>query len=345
MNRLKIISAKSSHGANMRGSELAPDEIKRQGFIAELVRRGIEFSESELSPDNPQFHPSQRERNFEAVSNVCKKVHDETLRALNNNSSFPVVLGGDHSVSCGSILAALGVHEDLCVVWIDSHCDYNTPQTTMTGNIHGMPLASICGKYEKLASSVTPHKKRLDPRRAFLIGVNDIDPLEWQEIVKDKVNIYSYNDFKNRGFDAVKREIYDVLSALNAPVYISMDMDVVSHYFAPGVSCPTIEGFHHQKIIDLLMSFKAGPALSTDCSSDRKSGAGLQIIGFDLTEVNPMTDKNGKTVRLAVKILEDFILSATCPTAAGASRQSTAEHDTGAERRADNTGDKTGLGS
>lgn len=327
MNSLKIISAKSSFGANMRGSEFAPDEIKSHGFIADLMRRGIEFSESDLVPDNPQFHPSQRERNFEAVSNICRKVHDETLNAFGIDRLFPVVLGGDHSVSCGSILAALGAHKDICVVWIDSHCDYNSPQTTMTGNIHGMPLAAVCGKYEKLAASVTSHRKRLDPRKAFLIGVNDIDPLEWQEIINDKVNIYGYNDFKNRGFDVVKREIIGKLSAINAPVYVSMDMDVVSHYFAPGVSCPTIEGLHHQKVIELLLWLKAG----------------VKIIGFDLTEVNTLTDKNGKTVKLAVKILEEFILGPVNLPPPSTTQSDATGRGSGSEHRPYNTGEETRL--
>lgn len=270
MKPFYFIHASSDKGANKQGSSQGPVFIKKniknvQGTWSDPI-----FSNKKV----PSY----------AVKEVCKKIHDETLSVLDNH--FPVLVGGDHSVAMGSIWAvseyAKRVDRPLYVLWIDAHADINTNKTSLTGNLHGMPVAMLTGIDQ--SGWVLPLRAHIKKSNIFLVGLRSIDFSE--KIILKNHNIKWVGD----GVLNYKKEIemwFDTLPE-DALLHVSFDLDSMDPDLAPGVSTPVKGGLTIDSLSYLF---------------DKVKNSG-KLFSMDIVEYNPFYEKENKSLKVIEALLQ-----------------------------------------
>jgi arginase len=200
------------------------------------------------------------------------------------DGSFPLVLGGDHSLSLGSIRGAAR-HRKLGVLWVDAHADFNTPETTPSGNIHGMPLAALCGLGDpRLAHLWGGGEAVLDPHRVAVIGARDLDPGEKRNLREAGVMVMSMEQVDRLGMFAALEKALERITRDVDGIYLSFDMDALDPRHAPGVGTPVTGGLTYREA-------------HLACELAAETG---KLVGMDLVEVNPILDTQNQTALLAV---------------------------------------------
>ncbi len=204
---------------------------------------------------------------------------------------FPILIGGDHSVAIASALASAKVNTDVGIIWIDAHTDYNTFETTITGNIHGLPLAAITG-YKCNELRYYHDGKVIQPSRTVIIGARSIDDAEKDNLRYAGVTVFSTQDIKEKGIDAIMDEAFKIAGYKTKGIHVSYDIDVIDPYVAPGVSIPEYDGISEEeamKINEYLVKHMK------------------DILSFDLVEFNPLRDQDRRTEQIALNILTQII--------------------------------------
>jgi arginase len=225
-------------------------------------------------------------RYLEAIRQVCTDLVQQ-IRAM-PAGSFPVVLGGDHSISLGSVTGVATVRTG--VIWVDAHGDFNTPQTSPSGNIHGMPLAHLCGLGDpRLIDLVSPGAK-IRPEDVVLIGIRSLDPGEVKLLRERGVTVYTMKEVDIQGIPAIAGAVNQKFAHFEK-VHVSLDADVLDPAIAPGVGTPVVGGLTYREA-HLLM----------ELLSD-----GGHITSLDLVEVNPILDISNKTARTMVELAASLL--------------------------------------
>jgi arginase len=202
---------------------------------------------------------------------------------------FPLILGGDHSLSMGSVsgMARYAASKDrpLFVLWLDAHADFNSPATSPSGNIHGMPVAFFCGEAE-FAEILPKGRPFVDPKNVFQVGIRSVDAREREEIHEHGVNVFDMRAIDEQGIGAIMREILDVVTRANGLLHVSLDLDFLDPEIAPGVGT-TVPGGATFREAHLVM--------------EMLSDSGL-VSSLDLVELNPFLDDRGKSARILVEL-------------------------------------------
>jgi len=282
-----IIGAELDLGAGRRGVDMGPSAIRYAGLGERLAL--LEIPSQDWGNVYTQIRETMDPGNHEArflseIRQTCERIAEQ-VRSAAEGGLTPLVLGGDHSVALGTIGALASLHGPGGVLWFDAHGDLNTPATTPSGNVHGMPLAAVLGRAGAGFESDRWPLPALDPDRVALIGVRSLDPGE-RAVVKDSgLAVYTISDIDRRGVEPVLREALERVSA--APfVHISLDLDIVDPDVAPGVGSPVRGGLSYREA-HLMMELVA------------ESGA---LSSLELVEVNPILDHENETARLAVDL-------------------------------------------
>jgi len=202
---------------------------------------------------------------------------------------LPIVLGGDHSVAVGTI-SGVSRHfrtrgEAIGLIWLDAHADMNTPETSPSGNIHGMPLACILGMGPAELSDLRGYRPKIDPRRAVIVGLRDVDQLEKPHVRDSGIRAFTMRDIDERGLRAVMDEAIRIASG-GSGFHLSLDMDFVDPADAPGVGTPVRGGATYRE---------AHLALEVICDS-------RSMVSMEIVEVNPVIDERNRTAELAVEL-------------------------------------------
>lgn len=201
---------------------------------------------------------------------------------------FPLVLGGDHSLAAGSVMGALR-HRRLGLIWLDAHGDFNTDQTSLSGNIHGMPLAALCGRGAEPLVTLAgrePLGPKLQPRNVAVVGVRDLDAEERTLMRASGVNVWSMEAIDRVGIREVMRQAIEAAADGTEGIWLSLDLDVLDPTFAPGVGTPVMGGLNYRE---------AHLAVELVAETGR-------LTGMDLVEVNPIMDRENTTGKLAVQL-------------------------------------------
>src|SRR5215218_10073853 len=282
-----IIGAPLDLGAGRRGVDMGPSAIRYAGLEERLTALGVDCVDrgnvaTPVAEATAEHHP--RARFLPAIRATCERIAELVGAAL-DDGRIPIVLGGDHSVALGTLGGLASRRGPGAVLWFDAHGDLNTPATTPSGNVHGMPLAAVLGRAGAGFESDRWPLPALDPDRVALIGVRSLDPGE-RAVVKDSgLAVYTISDIDRRGVEPVLREALERVSA--APfVHISLDLDIVDPDVAPGVGSPVRGGLSYREA-HLMMELVA------------ESGA---LSSMELVEVNPILDHENETARLAVDL-------------------------------------------
>jgi arginase len=285
--RVAIIGAELDLGAGRRGVDMGPSAIRYAGLGERLAALGIPSEDwgnvytrvretMEAGEENARFLTEIRE--------VCERIAEQ-VRNASENGLTPLVLGGDHSVALGTIGGLASVHGPGGVLWFDAHGDLNTPSTTPSGNVHGMPLAALLGRAGVGFESNSWSLPALEPERVAVIGARSIDPGERNAIKELGVAVYTISDIDRRGVEPVLKEALERVSG--APfVHISVDLDLVDPGVAPGVGSPVKGGLSYREA-HLAMELVAESGL---------------LSSLELVEVNPILDHENATAKLAVDL-------------------------------------------
>ena len=231
----------------------------------------------------------QNLKNLNSVVATCEKIAEKGYSILQDGEK-PLFIAGDHSAVMGSISASGTYYNDLGLVWIDAHPDINTDATTVTGNIHGMPVAALLGMGEKRLTRILSPKNKLLPEHIVMLGLRDIDPPEAEFLEKLQIKYYTYDRMMELGIDRCLEESIAYLSGL-AHIHISFDIDVMDPAKLPGVSVPVPEGFQEPEAFQIMGALMGQ----------------LPVVSCDIVEFNKEHDADDRTAAFAKKLME-FIL-------------------------------------
>lgn len=284
--RVAIIGAALDLGAGRRGVDMGPSAIRYAGLSDRLLGAGIEVEDRgnvEAPLAETRATGDERARFLDAILETCGRIAGEVERARSDGLT-PLVLGGDHSIAIGTMsgLAASGPGG---VLWLDAHGDLNTPETTPSGNVHGMPLAAVLGVCGESFSNNGLRLPAVDPNRVALVGVRSLDPGEQALVRELGVAVYTISDLDRRGVEPVMDEALEQIGG-GAFVHVSVDLDVVDPEVAPGVGEPVRGGLSYRE---------------AHLALELVAEAGV-LDSLELVEVNPIRDHENTTAELAVEL-------------------------------------------
>ncbi len=282
-------------GANRRGVDMGPSAIRYAGLADELRAAGVETTDTgdllvphaeERDPDAEQ--PSEGTAKFlRETADVCTRLADEVAAAL-DDGAFPLVLGGDHSIAVGTMRGA-GRDADLGAVWFDAHGDFNTPATSPSGNVHGMPLAAALGIGD-FADTEWANVPTLAEENVAIVGLRSLDDTEREEIRDSDVTAFTMSDIDERGVGPVTEDALDIASDGTEGIHVSLDLDWLDPKEAPGVGTPVRGGVTYRE---------AHSALETVAERDEAEGV---LRSMEVVEVNPILDEHNETAELATEL-------------------------------------------
>jgi arginase len=289
MADIAIIGVPIDLGAGRRGVDMGPSAMRYTGLCAHLGALGHQVRDlgnlqAPLAETIATPPEGAKLRYLEPIAAVCEALARAVATCV-AEGQLPVVLGGDHSLAIGSVSgSARG--RSLGLIWIDAHADFNTAETTRSGNIHGMPLAALTGRGHPLLTGIAGRVPAIAPENVALIGVRDIDPLEREALRGSGMYVATIHEIDRRGMAAVIEEAAQVASQGTGGFHLSFDLDVVDPREAPGVGTPVFGGISRRE------AHLAMELLAT-------SGG---IRSLDLVEVNPILDERNATAELAVEL-------------------------------------------
>jgi arginase len=223
------------------------------------------------------------------IAKVCQKLYDATLKSL-DDGALPLLLGGDHSLAAGSVAASASwvrkaQSKPIGLIWVDAHGDMNTPETTTSGNVHGMPLAALLGQEPVELSSIGTSPSIL-PQHTVLVGIRNLDDQEKQQIKSAGVHVFTMKDIDRDGIAKVAERALMLASDGTGGVHISFDMDVCDPAIAPGVGTPVKGGFDYREA-HMIMEMVADTR---------------RLVALDLVEVNPTLDIRNTTAEFGTEL-------------------------------------------
>ena len=283
-----IIGAALDLGAGRRGVDMGPSAIRYAGLdtrIEELGRRCEDWGNVTAAVAEASSVGDERARFLLQIKETCERIADLVARAV-DEGFLPLVLGGDHSVALGTLGGLARMKGPGGVLWLDAHGDLNRPETSPTGNVHGMPLAAALGRAGSEFESDAFSLPAIDPARVALVGVRSLDEAERELLAALDARVYTMSDLDRLGVESVMREALEHVAG-DGFVHVSLDMDVLDPDVAPGVGTPVRGGLSYREA-HLAMELVAESGLA----------GSLEVV-----EVNPILDRENETSRLAVELV------------------------------------------
>ena len=287
MKKYEIINACSDLGVTIDGANLGPELISKHFINNNNINNIISIKKpiTIKSKDKKDL-----KKNLDAVNLFNKNLYnvvDYTIK----KGYFPVTIGGDHSVVIASGLATINNNDNLGLIWIDAHADFNTFESTRTGNIHGLPLAALCGyKCDSLTSFMS--NKQYNTKNVVIVGARSIDNWEYPNLDNTDITIFTTEDIKKYGATEIMKKAIKIASKNTEGIHISYDLDVIDPEVAPGVSVDEENGINEKEAYEIM-----------DIIIENKN----LIKSLDLVEFNPKYDINNKTLKIAINLLNKFI--------------------------------------
>ncbi len=277
-------------GAGRRGVDMGPSAIHLAGLVPELRSLGhdvVETFEVEVLTPEMTAAGNSNARYLEVIADACGRLADRVEAHL-DAGRFPVVLGGDHSVAIGTISGMARHYRkrglDVGVVWVDAHTDMNTPETSPSGNIHGMPLAVLLGHGPPELTALAGGAPALRPEHVAVIGARSVDPGERDLVRRTGVRVFTMSELDERGTATCVREAIEIAGRASAGIHLSFDLDGVDPEHAPGVGTPVPGG----------LNLRESHLVCEKIAYTRR------LIGIEMVELNPVLDIGNRTGEFAV---------------------------------------------
>ncbi|WP_108671647.1 arginase [Peribacillus acanthi] len=285
---ISIIGVPMDLGQTRRGVDMGPSAIRYAGIVERLEALQYEIEDlGDIRIGQAERTSTELKlRNLKSVAEGNTKLAEQVDQVI-SNGSFPLVLGGDHSIAIGTIAGVAKHYQNLGVIWYDAHGDLNTSETSPTGNIHGMPLAVSLGLGESTLTNILGYAPKIKPENVVLIGARSLDEGERELIKEIGIKVYTMHEIDRMGMAKVMDEAITYLKSKTDGVHLSLDLDGLDPADAPGVGTPVLGGISYRES-HLAMEMLAEAQL---------------ITSAEFVEVNPILDEKNKTATVAVALM------------------------------------------
>jgi arginase len=291
--KVTIIGVLMDLGADRRGVDMGPSAVRDADLNERLSQLGYEvIDDGNIVVRNQEMMQitDRRLKYLPEIATACQKLADRVEAALEEDA-MPLILGGDHSIAIGSVSGLASFHRKrdrkVGVIWFDAHGDMNTPETSPSGNIHGMPFAVILGHGARELTQISGFSPKVYPEDCVLIGARSIDPEEAINLKNSGIRIVTMRELDERGMAALMDEAIWWASRRTVGFHVSMDMDFVDPYYAAGVGTPV----------------PGGPTYRESHLAMEKIADSGKLLSFELAEVNPVLDVANRTAELGVQLI------------------------------------------
>lgn len=290
--QIRVIGVPLDLGQSRRGVDMGPSAVRVAGLEARLESIGHVVEDG---GNVPVAIPEQKKEGaahakyLKEITATCTKSAELVLKTL-EAGKVPMVLGGDHSVAAGTVAGVAEFYrrqnQKIGLIWIDAHSDMNTPETSPSGNVHGMPLAALMGLGPSELGNIFNFCPKVRPENCVLVGIRDVDAHEKENIRRAGVEVFTMRDIDERGMRAVMEEALRMASRGTAGYHVSLDMDWIDPEDAPGVGTPVWGGATYREA-----------HLAMEIIADHG-----RLLSFEIVEVNPVIDEHNQTADLAVEL-------------------------------------------
>ncbi|GMV07741.1 MAG: agmatinase [Gemmatimonadota bacterium] len=292
--RVALISVPVDLGAGRRGVDMGPSALRIAGITGAVAALGHTVRETGTVPaggfETTDAGPEERARFLDEIGGVAERAGTLVAAAL-EDGCLPLVLGGDHSLSIGTVAAVARHHRSrggsVGVIWVDAHADMNTPETTPSGNIHGMSLAVLLGRGHPALTGLGGDVPSVRPENASILGARELDPGERALVAELGVRVFTMSEIDERGMGPCLAEALDRANAGTAGFHLSFDLDALDPREAPGVGTPVQGGLTYREA-------------HLVCEQAAASG---RMVSLEVVELNPVLDDRNHTARLAVGLV------------------------------------------
>lgn len=291
--RLKILGVPLDLGAGHRGVDMGPNALRVAGLLDGLRELGYEVKDlGNVHIPNPEALEAgdPKARFLKEIAAACAETCEILEREL-DETTRPVILGGDHSLAIGSVAGVASFwrrrQKKIGLIWVDAHTDMNTPETTPTGNIHGMPLSVLLGMGRPELTGIGGFSPKVDPEHVVLIGIRSVDAAERILVKKSGVKVFTMREVDEKSVRKCMKKAVEIATRGTEGFHLSFDVDGVDAFEAPGVGTPVRGGLtYRESHLVAEMAFDSG-----------------KLLGMDVTEVNPVEDSRNQTARLGAELV------------------------------------------
>ena len=290
---IRVIGVPLDLGASRRGVDMGPSAVRVAGLEARLEALGhhvtdggnirVEIAETQSRGDKSAHY-------LKEIAKTCSRTAEAVLASLESGMT-PLLLGGDHSLAAGSVAGVAEFYrrqqQKIGLLWIDAHSDINTPESSLSGNVHGMPLAALMGLGPEPLANIFGHAPKIAPENVVLVGVRDVDQAERENLRRAGMTVvYTMRDIDERGMRSVMEEALRAAGRGTCGYHVSLDMDWIDPEEAPGVGTPVRGGATYREA-----------HLAMEIVADHG-----RLLSFEIVEVNPVIDEHNRTADLAVEL-------------------------------------------
>jgi len=291
--KIRIIGVPMDLGASRRGVDMGPSALRVAGLQARIKQLGHQVEDiGNISVKQPEemSYGEKRAKYLAEIADACKDLAAMVEKSL-EESMLPVVLGGDHSIAAGS-LSGVAAHfkkkdRKIGLIWLDAHGDINTPESSPSGNVHGMPLAAAMGYGAAELVELQGFKPKVEPQNISLVGIRDLDSQEKKLAKKSGVHVFTMRDIDERGMREVMSDALKYAMDDTDGISVSLDMDFVDPSDAPGVGTPVRGGVTYREA-----------HLAMEMIADTEAMVSLEVV-----EINPVIDEHNRTALLGVELV------------------------------------------
>jgi arginase len=289
---IRIIGVPLDLGQSRRGVDMGPSAMRVAGLEAKLEALGYDVKDAGNVPvalAETKAEGDPHAKYLKEITETCSKEAELVVKTL-EGGAIPVVLGGDHSIAMGTVSGVAEFYrrknQRIGLLWIDAHTDINTPDSSPSGNVHGMPLGAIMGLFPSPLTDLFGFSPKVQPQNCVLVGIRDVDNHERENIRKAGVHVFTMRDIDERGMRTVMEEALRLAGRGTVGYHVSLDLDWIDPEDAPGVGTPVWGG----------ATYREGH-LAMEIIADHG-----RMLSFEMVEVNPVLDERNQTAELAVEL-------------------------------------------
>jgi len=290
--QIRVIGVPLDLGQSRRGVDMGPSAVRVAGLEARLEAIGHIVEDAgniAVAIPEQKKEGAANAKYLKEITATCTKHAELVLKTL-EAGKVPLALGGDHSMAAGTVSGVAEFYrrqnQRIGLIWIDAHTDINTPDSSPSGNVHGMPLAALMGLWSGDLANIFDFSPKVKPENCVLVGVRDIDAVEKENVRKTGIGVFTMRDIDERGMRTVMEEALRIAGRGTAGYHISLDMDWVDPEDAPGVGTPVRGGATYREA-----------HLAMEIIADHG-----RMLSFEIVEVNPVIDEHNQTADLAVEL-------------------------------------------
>ena len=290
--KIRVIGVPLDLGQSRRGVDMGPSAVRVAGLEARLEALGHEVEDGgnvAVAIPEQKKEGAANAKYLKEITATCTKHAELVLKTL-ESGKVPLALGGDHSMAAGTVSGVAEFYrrqnQRIGLIWIDAHTDINTPDSSPSGNVHGMPLAALMGLWPGDLANIYDFSPKVKPENCVLVGVRDIDAVEKENVRKAGIGVFTMRDIDERGMRTVMEEALRIAGRGTAGYHISLDMDWVDPEDAPGVGTPVRGGATYREA-----------HLAMEIIADHG-----RMVSMEIVEVNPVIDEHNQTADLAVEL-------------------------------------------